>query len=233
MISRVDTNLSKLSPWMKNPQSSAGAPIQPASERPVPKSIGEVAPKIVDPAHYPQLAALLGQFGFISSIRRRLTSLSGKKGQIVLAENTVGAADNKGLVYLGVDFLQDFQNESAVIAGVLAHEWGHLVSNLVKYGHFEDLNWDELIEIRREEEGSADAFCGRTLPLLGYSVEPLIEFLLKDKDKLGSHKYYDPQLRAQIIREAAKATLMRQYFSRKLFRTSVYPNPYNSVLLIA
>src|SRR5262249_9339908 len=87
-------------------------------------------------------------------------------------------------------------------------------------------------DLRREDEAAADAFCGRNLPLMGYSVDPIIRFLMQDKDKLGSHKYYKPEVRADIIRRAAQTTQDRQRFSKRLFNSSVYSNPYTSLLIV-
>jgi hypothetical protein len=230
MIPRVETGLSNLNRWVRTPQ-AVGTPV-PTSNEIAKKSIGEVTPQIVNPADYPDLMNLLTQYGVISRIRRKLMTLSGRKGNVVLAKNTVGAADNKGFVYLGVDFLKENQGDTAVIAGVMAHEWGHLVSNLIKHG-YDHLTWDELFEIRREDEAAADSFCGRNLPLMGYSVEPIVRFLMQDKDKLGSHKYYKPEVRADIIRRAAQTTQQRQNFSKRLFNSSVYSNPYTSILIVA
>ncbi len=230
MISRIETNLTKLNTSTSSPSISTPPA---ASDKLSKKTIGEIAPKIVDPSQFPELAALLTHYGVISRIRRKLMTLCGKKGQIVLAENTIGAADNKGVVYLGVDFLSAHQNNPALLAGVMAHEWGHLISNLNKHGNLDHLNWDQLHEIRRDEEASADAFCGRIMPMMGYSVEPLVEFLEKSKEGSETQKYYSIPIRVEIIREATKITLQRQSFSKRLFASSVYPNPYNSTLIIA
>ncbi|MFO1518256.1 MAG: hypothetical protein U1F57_01115 [bacterium] len=230
MVPRIEASLSQLNTAVRSP--AVGGPVSNNSEV-LKKTIGEIPPEIVDPSHFPELAALATQYGLLSRIRRKLMTLSGRKGNVVLAKNTIGAADNKGLVYLGVDFLKENQHDTAVIAGVMAHEWGHLCSNMLKYGNFDHLTWDELFEIRRDEEAAADAFAGRNLPLMGYSVEPVIRFLLQGKDKLGSHKYYNPQMRAEIIRKAAQSTLARQSFSKRLFGSSVYANPYTSVLFVA
>jgi len=208
----------------------------PSSPEVAKKSIGEVPPQIVDASKYPQLSAMLSQYGIVSVLRRKLMTLSGQDGQIVLAKNTVGAADNKGLVYLGVEFLQECMQDpafTAVLAGVMAHEWGHLKSSLKKYGNLDKLSWDEIFEIRRDEEAFADSFAGRNLPLMGYSVEPLIDFLMRDKDRMGSHKYYNPEIRAAILRRAALASQDRQNFSQRLFKNGIYANPYTSILLVA
>lgn len=234
MIPRVETGLGQLNSWMRtaNPIGSSTSQSNEVAK----KSIGEVPPQIVDASNYPQLSAMLTQFGIVSVLRRKLMTLSGQDGKIVLAKNTVGAADNKGLVYLGVEFLQEIMKDpafSAILAGVMAHEWGHLKSSLKKYGNLDKLSWDEIFEIRREEEAFADSFAGRNLPLMGYSIEPLVEFLMKDKDRMGSHKYYNPEVRAAILRRAAQATVDRQNFSQKLFSKGVYANPYTSILLVA
>lgn len=235
MVAKIETSLAKLQPSMSS--NTASAPSVPA-QAPSPgdiarKALGEIPPEIVDPSRYPQLAYLLAEHGIIQNIQKRLRLLSGKGGKILLAKNTIASADNKGQVYLGAAFLEEHQNNPALIAGVMTHEWGHLVSNLLKYGHFDQMSWDELMQIRREEEAAADAFCGKYLPLLGYSVEPIIEFLMKGKDQKENHKYYNNEIRAEIIREAARQTLKKQHFSRQVFTETIYPNPLHSKLFIA
>ncbi len=230
MVPKIQASLSGLNTSIKSAP-TIGGPVS-SSDPIAQKTVGEVPPQVVDPSQFPELASLLTQYGVVSRIRRKLMLLSGKKGKILLAKNTIGAADNKGFVYLGVDFLQQYQNDPALLAGVMAHEWGHLVSNLIKHGPYADLSWDEIFELRREEEASADAFCGRTMPLMGYSVEPLVAFLTEGKDKKENHKYYSAHIRADIIRRAAATTAGRQAFSKRLFSSSVYSNPYTSILLI-
>lgn len=206
-------------------------PEAPIFQGPNPKSIGEIPPKIVNLYDYPNLIHLFTESGLVPRTRRKLELLSGKKArQVVLAENTVGSADPNGTIYLGVDFLELAQSNPALLAGVMAHEWGHLMSQLGQ-GNLEDLNWDQIFELRREEEASADAFAGRILPLMGYSVEPLVQFLMQGKDKHATHKYYRPEIRAAIIRRAAQTTRDRQKLARGLFSKGVYANPYTSTLL--
>lgn len=233
MVSKIETNLAQLNPGISTPKPISGPLSSP--QGPNRKSIGDVAPTIVNPADYPHLEQLLSFYGVVSGIFRKLKTLTkrnNKKDKVVLAKNTVGAADNKGNIFLGVEFLEEYQNNSAVLAGVLAHEWGHLLSNTAKYGNLDNLSWDEIFGIRKEEECAADAFCGRILPLMGYSVEPIIEFLMSKKDQhKDSHKYYSPEGRAEIIRQAAKATLERQKISKEMFKKGIYTNPYNSILL--
>lgn len=233
MISKIETNLTGLNTGIATTK-PVGSPLS-SPQGPNRKSIGEVPPTIVNPADYPHLEHLVSFYGVVFGIFRKLKTLTkrnNKKDKVVLAKNTVGAADNKGVIYLGVEFLEEHQNNSAVIAGVLAHEWGHLLSNTAKYGNLDNLSWDEIFAIRKEEECGADAFCGRILPLMGYSVEPIIEFLLSKKDQhKESHKYYSPEGRAEIIRRAAETTMERQKISREMFNKGIYSNPYNSILL--
>ncbi len=235
-IPKIEASLSKLQPWMPSPNvitAPPSSPTGPTQNVPGRVGIGEAAPILASFTNHPDLANLFTQYGLVNRIRRKLTTLSGKKAQIVLAENTIGAADNQGLVYLGADFLRAHQNDTALIAGVMAHEWGHLMSLLIKYANFDKFKWDELLKIRQEEEASADAFCGRILPLMGYSVEPLIEFLKYLDDGRESHKYFPVEMRIKILREASQCTFDRQVFARELFSKDrvIYPNPYTSILL--
>ena len=182
MSMKVDTNLGKLPTWMSRPN-NVGTPATP-QEKPAPKSIGETPPIVANPADFPELMALMTHYGAIQKTRRKLKLLSGKDAKIVLAHNTVGAADNKGLVYLGVEFLKEHAANDPLLAAVMAHEWGHLISNMAKHGNLDHLSWEEIFQLRREEEAAADVFCGRMLAMMGYSIEPITKFLMAAENSL-------------------------------------------------
>ena len=200
------------------------------------KSLGEPIPQLADISRFPELIALFSPQGMLDRIRRKLIALSQKKGVIIPAKGTIAMAhpaaeDESGTVYVGVEFALQHQSQEPVVAGVLAHEWGHLLSDELLISDFAGLTWDELWELRREEEAAADAYSGKALHLLRYPVEPMAEFLLKSQGKIETHKYHPVELRARIIREAYALEVRRKALLEKFFARSVYPNPFQQPLV--
>ena len=84
--------------------------------------------------------------------------------------------------------------------------------------------------MRREEESYADAYSGRMLYRMGYAVTRFagfLEELTKFEKRLQTHKYYNPRLRAEIVRQAFAAEMRHADSARKLFPGL----PSNSTLL--
>ena len=231
MSMRVETGISKLPTWMKRPTAASSR----ADGKPAPKTLGEVPPVVEKLENHPELSELWLHYGLVQKIRRKLKQFSGKDAKVVLAKNTVGAADHKGFVYLGVEFLQQHHQNIPLVASVMAHEWGHLISNMAKAGNLDHLTWDQIFALRREEEASADTFCGRMLAMMGYSPDPICQFL-KDAEKEKASptvKYYAAPIRAAIIREAHRRHSERAAETRKLLPKRIYANPYTSRIILA
>lgn len=231
MSVKVETNLSKLPTWLKTGGSS-GAPQVP-SEGTQRKTIGETPPIVAQLSDFPDLAPLFAHYGAIQNMRRKLKLLSGKDGKVVLAKNTVGAADNKGVVYLGVEFLQEHAGDDPLLAAVMAHEWGHLISNMAKHGNLDHLTWEEIFALRRDEEAAADVFCGRMLAMMGYSPESIKKFLIDAEKGSPTLKYYAAPIRGAIIDEAHLRHSQRTEVTRKIFPKTNYANPYTSRIILA
>lgn len=231
MSMRVETGISKLPTWMKRPSAASSK----AEGKPAPKTLGEVPPVVEKLENHPDLQELWIHYGLLQKIRRKLKQLSGKDAKIVLAKNTVGAADHKGVVYLGMEFLREHRGNDALVAAVMAHEWGHLISNMAKAGNLDHLTWDQIFALRREEEAAADTFCGRMLAMMGYPTEPICGFL-KDAEKEKASptvKYYAAPIRAAIIQEAHRRHSQRAADTRKLLPKRIYANPYTSRIILA
>jgi len=231
MTVKVETNLSKLPTWLKT--SSAPASPQSPTEGPQAKTLGETPPIVARLVDNPDLVHLFTHYGAIQKAKRKLRLLSGKDAKVVLAKNTVGAADNKGNVYLGVEFLQEHGDNDALLSSVMAHEWGHLISNTSKHGNLDHLSWDEIFKLRREEEAAADVFCGRMLAMMGYPPDAIIDFLMRAQKGNDTLKYYAAPIRGAIIKEAHRLHAQRDELTRKLFKKSIYPNPYTSRIILA
>ena len=195
------------------------------------KSIGETPPKIVDLGSLGSLAALFGRGGTFSKLKRRLNKLKGKKCKVVPAIGTIACVDDNDLVYLGVKFLEEFQNDEDLIAGVMAHEWGHSCAMKPTKEEMSQLNWDQIFELRKAHETLADELSGRLLALMGFEPDKLIEFLMRDKNRTHNLKYHDPETRAEIIKHGHRDELRKKELSNELFPAGAYRNNYHSTLI--
>jgi hypothetical protein len=203
------------------------------------KHFGEPIPQIVDISRNPDLIALFSRVGMLPRIQNKLNVLSRKRGRIVPAKGTVASALNgceetgfEDVVFAGVDFLKEYKGEEETVAGVLSHEWGHLVRDYKKDLDADDFHWEEIFEIRKDEEAAADAYSGKMLFLMGYSPEGMIKFLKKVQKK-ECHKYHSPATRAAIIRTAYEAA--RRFRSQAANLSSairpVFSNPFTQKLI--
>lgn len=221
-IEKINTQLVGLPPaWMSRAVSQGGA-FGNAAE--IKKILGEPLPVLVDPKTLPkQIAAFFAPGGLLERLRSRLSLISRKKGgKIFPAKNTVASVDEDDNLYVGVDFLEAYGEDEGLIAGILAHEWGHMMSDLPKHVDWSHLSWDELHAIRRDEEGDADGFAGRALFLMGFKPDAMIAFL-KERDKrrkdkkLPCHKYHNHATRAAILTESYEAEARAMEVARRLF----------------
>ena len=186
------------------------------------KLLGEPAPEEVDlDSIPPELAALFTEGGMLQKIRKKLEGMTKKQAKrIAAAKGRVACVDEDDVVYVGVDFLEKYQNSEDLIAGIMAHEWGHMVSTLPSLDDLDKMSLDELLELRRDEEAGADVFAGRVLYVMGYSVDDMIEFLKsleKIKKKIKTKKYHPTEIREEILREAYKAQKKNEETAHKLF----------------
>jgi hypothetical protein len=219
-IEKINATVTGLPPpWMKRAE---GGGIPTPTEMAIRKMLGEPLPRVVDPASLPpEIAQLFANYGALRRIQRKLATLSRKSGGTVLpAKGTIACVDDDDNVYMGVEFLEAHRKDEALIAGIMAHEWGHMVSELPRDADWSHLSWDDLFALRREEESYADAFSGRMLYRMGYAVTRFagfLEELTKFENRLQTHKYYNPALRAEIVRQAFAAEMRANNSARKLF----------------
>lgn len=187
--------------------------------------LGEPKPKEVDlDSVPPEIAALFTQGGLLQRIRKKLENITKKPAKrIAAARGRVACVDEDDVVYVGVDFLEKFKDREHLVAGILAHEWGHMVSNLPPENELDNMTLDQILEFRREEEAGADAFAGRALYLMGYSVEDMVAFLKnleKIEKKIKSKKYHPVDIREEILKEAFKAQEKQEEAARRLLVTA-------------
>ncbi len=237
MVNRVDNSSLSLPPAWLSRVSAGNRALGTQPE--VRKLLGEPIPRLADPRVLaPQIAAMFRKGGLLDRIRRKLAVISRKKGgHIFAAHDTIAAVDGDDNLYVGVEFLEACQGDESVIAGILAHEWGHMVSELPRDVDWSHLSWEELFALRREEEAGADAYAGRALYQMGYEVEPVAGFLatLEKKRRKKNHittvKYYPTETRMAILRAGFAAEQRIEESARKLLTTPGYRHPSFSKLL--
>ncbi|MBU4485039.1 hypothetical protein KKA47_06435 [bacterium] len=230
MIEKISTIISQLPPnWMSRVIATSGN-IGNSDE--IRKLLGEPLPKVVNLNELPpEVQTFFAVYGMLERIRKRLKSLTGKKGKKILpAKNTIASVDEEENIYVGVEFLERYKDEEGfedLLAGILAHEWGHMMSDLPKGVDWSNLNWNELLELRRSEEAKADAWAGRLLFKMGKSVKKMIKFIgdINQNKKIKTHKYHSPETRKEIIKQAYEQELRQSEWAKKLFSSSVYKSP--------
>ncbi len=203
------------------------------------KSFGEPIPKLVDISNSPFLQALFSQQGVLGRIRRKLVLLSGKKGRFVPAKGTVASAlsaseetQGEDLVFVGVEFLAENHTKEDLLAGILAHEWGHLVSEFPHGMDPDQLTWEEIFTLRKEEEAAADGYAGKMLYRMNNNPEALIQFFLDPKNQKESTKYHPAPTRVAIIRAGYQGAKQLTHQARRLIHPgAVYHNPITSQLI--
>lgn len=237
VIRPIDNGSMNLPPsWMNR---LVGGNKSLGSQPEIRKMLGEPIPKAADMANLaPHIAAMFRKGGKLDRIRKKLAYISGKKGgNFIAAHNTVACVDADDNVYVGVEFLEACGGDDDVIAGILAHEWGHMVSDLPKNVDWSHLTWDELFAVRREEEAGADAYAGRALYQLDYKVEPVMEFLQglenarKKRKGIKTLKYFPTATRLEIFKQAYLAEKRTEESARKVLMSSGYRHPSFSKLL--
>lgn len=229
-IEKVNTQLVGLPPaWMSRVVGQSGA-IGNSDE--IRKILGEPIPQPLDPKTLPpDIAKFFAPQGMLERFRRKLSLISRKKGgAIIPAKNIIACVDEDDNLYIGTDFLAEYGDNEHLLMGILAHEWGHMMSDLPRNVDWSHLTWDELFALRRDEEADADAFAGRVLFSLGYDPQQLTSFLKaldtsKKKKKLPTFKYHNTATRVEIIKQSFEANKRAMEVARRLFFGSKETGP--------
>lgn len=195
------------------------------------KSIGETPPVILQMSELGKLTVLFAPGGLVSKLKRRLNKLKGKKCRVIPAKGTIACVDLNDVVYLGVDFLEKYENQEDVIAGVLAHEWGHACAERPSQNEVNTLNWNQIFELRRAHEVLADEISGRLLALMGYKPDNMLKFILSHQGAAHNLKYHDPHTRAEILLHGYNDEMKKIRLAREVFPANTYRNDYHSKLI--
>jgi hypothetical protein len=207
--------------WISRAASKSGAL---GNSEEIKKILGEPIPRLADPKDVPpDVMEKFASGGLLERLRKKLSIISRKKGgKILPAHNTIASVDEDDNLYVGVEFLEQFGDDEDLVAAVLAHEWGHMLSDLPRGVNWSHLTWDELHAIRRDEEADADGFAGRALFLMNYKPESMMKFLKAlDKQnknkKLPNHKYHNTATRMEILKQSWEAEKKAMEVARRLF----------------
>lgn len=119
------------------------------------------------------------------------------------AKDTIAMIDQRGVIYVGVSFLDEHEDNTALVVGVLAHEVGHRPKRWSSYKSERATSKEDLAKLCRLEETRADYFAGRALAAFALDVDPVCRFLiaLSDPKAKGAHDYFPAPLRTEVIRE--------------------------------
>lgn len=222
MVDRIDPKMTGLPPlWMNRVVTGSG---HIGNSEEIRKLMGEPLPKPADLARLkPEIAAMFAAGGVLDRLTKKLGLLSKKKHKkIIASHNTIACVDDENILYVGVEFLEKFGEDESLLAAILAHEWGHMVSDVPLGADWSHLSWEEIFEMRREEEANADGFAGRALFLMGYAPESMMNFLKllnkKRNPKLPSHKYHNTSTRVAILKASYEAQERAFEAAEKIFK---------------
>jgi len=220
-IDKIQLNMRDLSSSLKRQGRTRRAGTQAGQIQQ--RSFGEKPPKQLDISRDPKLMQLFSERGLVGWLEEKIKRSSKHPGKIVPAEDITAMAmpnipgkQEGNLVYLGVDFALKNQTNPDKLAGVLSHEWGHLISDFLSGLDATDLDWGQIHSLRREEESYADAYAGRLLYLIGHKPDGLIEHL-REHTCGENAKYFNLDTRIEIILRAYQAQAAQQQLAAKIF----------------
>lgn len=179
-----------------------------------------VPPKLANPDAYADLLALLQ---WLEKRKRQIAILRGDKPEeytLVLAEGGNAAIDADGVIFFGASLLRAYQDERAVLVGILAHEIGHRPKRWKEACYRQSESWTQaqIEQICRHEETRADLFAGMALAELGFPCHPLCEFLRRAGDGPRPHREYFPEaVRRDVIWGAWRRRMARMKARKRHF----------------
>lgn len=222
---RINTSTTQLNRNMPKIDPASGKASQSQA-----KSLGEAPPIRLSLSQIGSLASLFSPQGVVERLRRKLNYLNKVKCKIVPAKGTTACIDKNNIIYLGVEFLEKFQDDVETLAGVLAHEYGHSLAIKPDQESLNEMNWDQIFEMRKAHETLADEKAGRLLYLMGYSTNGVTDFLLAGKDT-HNLKYHPKKMRAQIIENGFADEKRKAQFAQQIFSGETYQSSYHFRLL--
>ncbi len=225
-IERINAQIANQLPpaWMSRATASSRQSAAMANSTEIKKMLGEPIPQVVNPKDLPaHIARFFAKGGLLERLRQKLALISKKKGgKFLPAKNTIACVDEDDNVYVGIEFLEKYSDDNDLIAGIMAHEWGHMLSEDQPNIDWQKMTMDQLLEMRRSEEADADGFSGRAMYLMGYDPQHMIDFLnkndqLRKTKKIPNHKYHNHATRRAILIESYNAQARSMESAKRLF----------------
>lgn len=221
-IDKISAATAGLPPlWMSRIISASG---HVGNSEEIKKMLGEPIPKIADPSRVdPDIMAMFATGGMLERLRKKLALISRKRGgKLIPARGVIASVDENDNIYVGVEFLAQFGDNEDLVAAILAHEWGHMMSDLPRDIDLSKLTWERVFEIRKSEEADADGFAGRALYLMGNKPNAMMDFLRamdkrRKEKRLPNHKYHNTPTRIEILKESYKAEERAMEVAKRLF----------------
>lgn len=189
-----------LHPGMNSANAQSSAQTQSLGQQVKSTLFAKAPPKVLDPSRFPQLAQTMAKLGRTKGKLATMLGDESEEYELHLADGTIGMIDGEGRIFLGAKFLQDYEDQEAVLIGVLAHEMGHRPKRWAEYMEEPPKSREELEALCRHEETRADVFCAKALAELGLPVEPLVDFLVEIQTT--PHPcYFDAKTRGEVLKE--------------------------------
>jgi hypothetical protein len=178
---------------------------------------GKRPPKLVDKRKHPKLKKALRK---LEHIKEEITGLLGKSSEelsIELCEGSNASISRDGQIAVGVELLEEHQDDNDFLVGVLGHEIGHQPWSWPD----EDLSRltrKQLNQMYRDEEAKADRFAGRVLADLDSDPDAICRFLAAHEAFEGktAPDYYPAKVRVSMIRNAFRKRQKRREGKRRL-----------------
>ena len=189
-----------LHPGMSSANAQSSAQTQSLGQQVKQTLFAKAPPKVLDPSRFPELAKVMAKLGRVKSKLATMLGDEASEYELHLADGTIGMIDAQGRIFLGAKFLNDYEQEEAVLIGVLAHEMGHRPKRWAEYMDEPPKSQAELEALCRHEETRADIFSAKALAELGLPVEPLVAFL--EQVQTSPHPcYFDARTRGEVLKD--------------------------------
>lgn len=153
------------------------------------------------PSFFPTIQDI--QMNKVMDVQQQLHSYTGQQFQVFIShldETYTNTTD--GQIYLRADFHVS-NRPIEDIAGVFAHEWGHLVDQTKVY-----LRHDSSPEFRKQRERYADSFAAHFLAFHNYPIEPYIT-LSTQYPEIAGDVHGTHAERAEFIAEAYQCAVQK------------------------
>jgi hypothetical protein len=178
---------------------------------------GKKPPRLLDRRRFPKLKKALRKLEHIKEEITELMGLSGDELSIELCEGSNASISRDGRIAVGVELLEEHQDDNDFLVGVLGHEIGHQPWTWPN-DDLSRLNRKQLNQLYKDEEAKADRFMGRVLADLDSDPDAICRFLAEHEAFEGktAPDYYPAKVRVSMIRSSFRKRLKRRDARRRM-----------------